>query len=190
MKAALYARVSTDEQAIENQLPSAKTWCQTNNHELTEIYAENESAWKDGHQRELSRLLTDIRSGQKHFDYLIVWSLDRLCRQGIGPALQLISAFETYGVKVISLQESWTTAEGPMRDLFIAFIAWAAKFESDRKSARVKAANARRLAKGLPLGRRKGAKDIKPRKRTGYLLRYAKKGARQNYRNPMSKIEI
>ena len=80
-------------------------------YELTEIYAENESAWRNGHQKELARLLGDLRSGRRKFDILLVWSLDRLSRQGIGAILQLISTFETHDCQVISIQESWTVAD-------------------------------------------------------------------------------
>lgn len=175
MKAAMYARVSTDEQVIDNQLPSARAWCQTGNHELTEIYAENETAWKDGHQRELSRLLSDIRTGKRHYDYIIVWALDRLTRQGISAIFQLIATFDSYGVRIVSLQEPWIPTEGPLRELFIALAAWIANFDSGRKSARVKDGLARRKAQGFKLGRIKGAKDKKPRRKSGYLLRYANK---------------
>jgi DNA invertase Pin-like site-specific DNA recombinase len=174
MKVALYARVSTDEQTIENQLPSANAWCMANKHELTEVYAENESAWKAGHQRELSRLLSDIRSGRRRYDYVIVWALDRLSRQGISAIFQLISTFDSYGTRIVSLQEPWIPTEGPLRELFIALAAWIANFDSDRKSARVKEGLARRKAQGFVLGRQKGARDKKPRRKAGYLLRYAK----------------
>jgi putative DNA-invertase from lambdoid prophage Rac len=175
MKAALYARVSTDEQTIENQLPSARAWCQVNNHELTEIYAENESAWKNGHQRELSRLLIDIRSGKRHYDFVIIWALDRLSRQGIPAIFKLIETFDHYGARVVSIQEPWIPTEGPLRDLFIAIAGFIANFDSDRKSARVKDGLARRKAQGFALGRVKGSKDKKPRRKAGYLLRYANK---------------
>ena len=91
--------------------------------------------------------------------------------------LQLVNTFETYGVKVISLQESWTATEGPMRELFIAMAAWAGKFESDRRSERTKAGLTRAVANGKKLGRPTGRKDKKKRRRSGYLLRYANKGA-------------
>ena len=51
-----------------------------------------------------------------------------------------------------------------------------ANFESKRRSERVKAGLARRKAKGLPLGRQRGAKDRGKRRRTGYLLRYDQTG--------------
>ena len=61
--------------------------------------------------------------------------------------------------------------------VFIAFIAWAAKFESDRKSERVRAAHARLRDQGKHIGRPKGAKDKNPngRRKAGYLERWLPK---------------
>lgn len=173
MKVTAYLRVSSDQQTTDNQLPAIEAWCEGRGYELTEIYAESESAWRNGHQKELARLLGDLRSGRRKFDILLIWSLDRLSRQGIGAILQLMSTFETHGCHVISIQESWTVVNGPMRELFIAMAAWPAKFESDKRSERTKAGLARAVTNGKKLGRPAGSKDKGRRKRTGYLLRYA-----------------
>ena len=140
---------------------------------MAEVYQEAESAWRNGHQHELGRLLSDIRGGKRRYDVVLVWALDRLCRQGIGPVLQLVSTFETYGCHVISIQESWTQDTGPMRELFIAMAAWAGKFESDRRSERTKAGLDRARASGKTLGRPKGSRDSKKRiKKRPVVYRY------------------
>lgn len=176
MKAALYLRVSTTEQNVDNQLPALEAYANSRGWQIVETYRENESAWRAGHQRELARLLADIRGGKRKYDVLLIWALDRLSRQGIGPLLQLINSFEVYGCHVVSVNENWTHPDaGPMREMFIAMSAWAAKFESDRRSERTKAGLARAIANGKKLGRPAGKKDKGKRKRTGYLLRYANK---------------
>lgn len=174
MKAACYLRVSTGQQDANNQLPAIKAWCERRAYELAEIYQESESAWRNGHQYELSRLLSDIRSGKRRYDVLLCWALDRLSRQGIGPLLQLINTLELYGCHVISVTESWTHPEaGPMREMFIAMSAWAAKFESDRRSERTRAGLDNARAKGKRLGRPPGRKDSKKRiKKRPVLFRY------------------
>jgi DNA invertase Pin-like site-specific DNA recombinase len=176
MKAALYLRVSTTEQNVDNQLPALEAYANSRGWQIVETYRENESAWRAGHQRELARLLADIRGGKRKYDVLLIWALDRLSRQGIGPLLQLINSFEVYGCHVVSVNENWTHPDaGPMREMFIAMSAWAAKFESDRRSERTKAGLARAIANGKKLGRPAGKKDKGKRKCTGYLLRYANK---------------
>jgi len=175
MKAACYLRVSTGQQDVSNQLPAIKAWCESRGYELTEVYQEAESAWRNGHQHELSRLLSDIRGGKRRYDVVLCWALDRLSRQGIGPLLQLINTFELYGCHVISVNESWTHPEaGPMREMFIAMSAWAAKFESDRRSERTRAGLDRARAEGKKLGRPAGKKDSKKRiKKRPVIYRYA-----------------
>jgi hypothetical protein len=64
---------------------------------------------------------------------------------------------------------------GLLRDPFarespIGFFTTLARYESQRRSERTRAGLARRKAEGLPIGRRPGATDKKPRKRSGYLL--------------------
>ena len=60
-RVALYARVSTDDQSLENQLLVLEQLCQQRNWQLIGTYQEQESAWKAGHQIELARLLVDAR---------------------------------------------------------------------------------------------------------------------------------
>ncbi len=172
-KVVIYLRVSSSEQTVENQLPALKQWIAGKGYELVEVYQENESAWKSGHQRELSRLFADLQKRKP--DICLVWALDRLTREGIAKIFELIHKFKFYGVQVISYQELWTEVGGAMADLLYAITAWVAEFESKRKSERIKAGIERLRREGKPVGRQKGAKDKQKRSRTGYLLRYAKK---------------
>jgi len=171
MKAAIYARVSTEEQTTENQLPALRALAESRGWEVFKEYTEEVSAWRSGHQQELKAMLKD--ASYKRFNYLLVWSLDRLTREGIGTIMNYVHTLKNYDVQIISVQESWTEQMGPMADLLFAITGWIAEFESKRRSERVKAGMERRRAQGLPIGRQTGTKDKKPRRRTGYLLRYA-----------------
>jgi len=171
-KAVIYLRVSSNEQTTENQLPVLQKWVADRGHELVAVYSENESAWKSGHQRELSRLFADLHN--RKVDICLLWALDRLTREGIAKIFELINKFKYHGVRVISYQEPWTEQCGSMADLLYAITAWVAEFESKRRSERTLAGLARAVAEGKKLGRPKGSKDRLRRKRTGYLLRYVK----------------
>jgi DNA invertase Pin-like site-specific DNA recombinase len=175
MKAACYLRCSTGDQHTDNQVPDIMDYCKAHWWPEPEIYRENESAWRKGHQAELSRLLADIRSGRRKYDRLIIWSLDRLSRGGVGELFGLIHAFRQYGCQVVSCKEPWLESAGPAGDLLLAVTAWIAEFESLRRSERTLAGLARAKKEGKTLGRPSGSKDKEPRHRTGYLLRYAKK---------------
>ncbi|MBI4286635.1 MAG: recombinase family protein [Chloroflexi bacterium] len=171
MRAAVYLRTSTQEQHPENQLPEITGYCQRNGHDIVAVYQEQESAWRSGRQIELRRLLTDCQNGRP-FDLLVVWSLDRLSRQGIASILNLITMLRLSSVRVVSLKESWMETDGPMQELLLAVFGWAAQYESRIKSERTLAGLARARAEGKKLGRPKGSKDKEKRNRRGYLLRY------------------
>ncbi|MDD5338194.1 MAG: recombinase family protein [Dehalococcoidales bacterium] len=181
MNVAAYLRVSTGEQTYENQLPAILEYCKARDWPEPVVYAENDSAWKAGHQKELGRLLYDLKSGKRKFDYLVVFALDRLSRQGPLTVLSLMDAFKSYGCKVVSIKEPFTNLPYGFDDVVYSLISWAAKYESDRKSQNTRAGLARTLAAGVTkagkpitkLGRPPGSRDRKPRRNTGYLLRYA-----------------
>jgi putative DNA-invertase from lambdoid prophage Rac len=182
MKVALYCRCSTESQDTDNQRLQLEAFCEERSYEIVDIYSENESAWRSGHQRELSRLLDTVRSGRKHYDIVLVWALDRVSREGIAVLMGWINAFSHYKVKVLSLKElSLTEMPSEFQPLFIAWMGFMAKWESDRRSARIKAGIERKVAKeGFRPGRRPGSKDKHKRNNGGYLLRYHKQTSAKN----------
>jgi putative DNA-invertase from lambdoid prophage Rac len=182
LRVAVYLRVSTENQTVENQRADIESWLRY--HQVTtaetEYYSENDTAWKAGHQRELARLLQDLRTGRRKYDVVLVWALDRLTRQGIVTILQLMHSFKICGARVCSVKEPFLENDSAMNEAFTALLAWAAKYDSDRKSERVRAAHDRLRALGKPLGRPPGAKDKGSRRKSGYLLRYASPEVRNN----------
>jgi putative DNA-invertase from lambdoid prophage Rac len=115
----------------------------------------------------LASLLEDAR--KRKFDTLLTWSLDRLSRQGSLAILSLIHRLKTFGVKVISFQESWTEVPGELAEVLYAIAGWVARMESQRRSERTKAGLERVRASGKRLGRPKGAQDKGKRKRRKIL---------------------
>ena len=161
-RCAIYLRVSDSSQHTGNQLPALKDWVSQRGYEVAKVYEETETAWRNGHQKELSRLVTDAYRGK--FEVLVVWALDRLSREGALAILQLVSRLNRCGVKVLSYQESWTEAPGELAELLYALTGWVARMESQRRSERTKAGLARAVAQGKKLGRPKGSKDRRRRR--------------------------
>ena len=64
MKTSFYLRVSNKSQAVDNQLPALQDYARVLSWSILEVYSESESAWKDGHQKELARLLLDCRNNR------------------------------------------------------------------------------------------------------------------------------
>ena len=168
MKVCIYSRVSTGEQDNNNQIAVLLDWATKRGFEVINIYQEHESAWKAGHQKELSHILEDAQ--KRRFEAVLVWSLDRLSREGPLAILTLVNRLKMYGVRVISYQESWTEAPGELSDLLYALTGWVARMESQRRSERTKAGLARLVAQGKRLGRPPGSKDKrKRRRRQGFI---------------------
>ena len=157
--AAVYLRVSDpgSGQTVENQRPPLEALAVARGYEIVHVYEDGESAWKGGGRPALLEALEDARRGR--YQVLLVWSLDRLSREGIASMLELLNTFTKYGVKVISLQESWTEVDGDLRDLLISIVAWVARMESQRRSERTKAGMDRVRRQGKTIGRPKGKQD-------------------------------
>ncbi len=179
LRVVIYARVSTEDQNYENQIRELKEWIEKRGWELVNVYAESESAFTANHQREWARLKQDAL--KRKFDVVAVWALDRVTRQGVGYLFQQIKVLKDCGVQIVSLQESWLETLSDLAEVFIALIGFVAAWESKRRSERTKAGMARAKAEGKQIGRPKGKKDSKKRRRLGYLLREATAAERIKY---------
>jgi DNA invertase Pin-like site-specific DNA recombinase len=186
IKVAAYLRVSTAEQTYENQRPAIETYCKQQGWQLTMVYAENESAWKAGHQHELARLIDDLKSGKRRYDRLIIVSLDRLSRQGPGTVIRYMDTLKRLNCQIVSLRESWT--DSPFSEPMYLLVSWFAKWESESRSARTKAGQERaRLhgtKSGTGIGKRGKDKNPNGRHKAGYLQRWS-----VNKRPPVSTAE-
>lgn len=161
IRASVYIRVSTIEQEAANQLPALEDYAKRRGFEVVQVYSENETAWKAGHQADLARLIADARKGK--FEVVLVWALDRLSREGPLAILSLVDKLKRYGTRVISYQESWTEAPGDLADILYAITGWVARMESQRRSERTRAGIERARLQGRPIGKR--GPDRKRRKR-------------------------
>jgi DNA invertase Pin-like site-specific DNA recombinase len=128
VRAALYLRVSSQGQHTENQEIVLEQWAKQRGWEIVATYAEEDSAWKAGHQRALHQLLVDAQ--KRKFQLILVWALDRLSRSGALAISSLVHKLGTYGVRVFSYQESWTEMPGELADVLFALTGWVANMES------------------------------------------------------------
>jgi len=156
MKAAGYIRVSTEAQTADNQLPAIEALCRARGWELVKIYSEHASAWTSGRQTELARCIRDAE--HHHHEAIVVWSLDRVSREGPLRVLSLIEHLRKRGIKLVSVQEGWTETAGEFAPVLFAITAWVGQWESKRKSERTKAGLAEKRAHG---GGRRGSDKTK-----------------------------
>jgi putative DNA-invertase from lambdoid prophage Rac len=176
--AAAWYRVSTGRQDESNQVPEVEAFAAHHGYTITARYAVADSAWKDGggpeYRKALQQALDDAWAGK--FAVLIVWSLDRITREGAEGALRVIRQFRDRGCTIVSVKESWLNGSPEVQDVLVAFAGWMAEQESRRRSERIRAGLARRKASGGHVGRKPGAKDKTRRKRSGYIARWERSG--------------
>ncbi len=151
IRAALYVRVSAKEQTVANQELELRRWAERRGLEIAKVYAETASGAR-GDRVALAAVLAGAH--RREFDVLLIWSLDRLSREGIGPMVRYMDQLRAVGVRVQSHQEPWVDTSSPVWDLLLAVFAWVAQQERRRLGERVRAGQARARAQGVHLGRK------------------------------------
>ena len=159
MKAVIYARISTNEQDLDNQLRELRAWAEQAKYELVAEYCDIASGAR---RRESLDDLFD--AARRHRFHIVgIWSLDRLTREGPLQTLLYLQRLTALGVRVYSHQEAYLDPRLPFYESIVAFLADIAKGERDRRSERTKLGLARAVAKGKTLGRPRGRKDSRKR---------------------------
>jgi len=180
LKAAIWARVSTEDQETGNQLTVLRAWAERRGLEVVAELVTEDSGWtrngnggKGAKGAEFDRKRAELLDGARlgHYSVVLIWALDRLSRRGPEDTLATLRRLSEYETDVWSHEESWLRTTTPeLRELLVGIFAWLAKQESMRRSERTKAGLARRKhVDGEPIGRQPGAADKKPRKRSGYV---------------------
>jgi DNA invertase Pin-like site-specific DNA recombinase len=162
---AIWARVSTDDQSTSNQVDALREFAASRGYQVVTTFELEESAWKGKQEAALFKAQDGARRGE--YTTLVVWALDRLSRQGPEAMLRIVREFSESGCRIVSLQESWVDVPADVLPLLLSVAGWVSEQFSTRRSQQTKIGNARWLREhpGQKLGRRKGAKDVKPRKR-------------------------
>ena len=163
-RAAIYVRVSTEDQDAEAQLAQLEALCKARGWAVGRVYRDVESG-ADPNRVALNELMHDTRVGR--FGIVVFWAWDRVTRSGIEAAMSIMRSWQAWGVAWESLREPFlsSAADPSTAKLLLAIMAWVAEQERLRISDRTKAGLARRRALGIHVGRRKGSKDKKPRTR-------------------------
>jgi DNA invertase Pin-like site-specific DNA recombinase len=159
--AALYVRVSTDGQTVENQLRELRHIAERRGWTVTEVYTDHGISGAKGRDQRpgLDQLLRD--ANRRKFDVVMAWAIDRLGRSLID-LLATISHLESCGVDLFLEQQSIDTTT-PAGKLMFQVCGAFAEFERSMIRQRVRLGLKRAVAEGRQLGRPKIDRAIERR---------------------------
>src|SRR6516225_9161959 len=160
-RAAIYVRVSTDKQTIENQLRELHQIAERRGWDIVQEYRDaGISGAKAREDRPgLDKMLQDAQ--RRRFDVVMAWAIDRLGRSLID-LLGTIQALEGCGVDLYLDQQSIDTTT-PAGKLMFQITGAFAEFEHSIIRQRVRAGLKRAIESGKQLGRPKIASAVEKR---------------------------
>ena len=150
-KIALYARVSTDKQSVENQLIELRAVAERMGYEIVSEYLdEGISGAKSRQDRPALNAMMKAAT-QRKFDLVMCWSIDRLGRS-LQNLVEILNELQSLKVDLMFLQQGLDTSSASGRMMFSVFGALA-EFERNLIRERVSSGLARAKRNGVKLGR-------------------------------------
>jgi DNA invertase Pin-like site-specific DNA recombinase len=147
-KAAIYARVSTPDQCVDNQLYQLRELAARRGYEIVHEYTDIGSGSKS-RRAGLDALLAD--ANRREFSIVLVAAFDRVARS-VKHFLTVVDELNDLGIEFVSARENIDTS-GAMGRMFVTIIGCIAELERSLIIERIKAGMRRRRLEGLPLGR-------------------------------------
>ncbi|MFO7295701.1 MAG: recombinase family protein [Clostridia bacterium] len=149
MKARIYIRVSTEEQAKEGfslaaQEEKCRQYIKFQGWEYDGIYKDDGFSGKDLKRPAIQQLLRDVK--QREFDALVVYRLDRLTRSVVD-LHYLLDLFDKHKVVFKSATEPYETTSAIGR-LFVSIVGSLAQWERENMIERIKMAMEKRALEG------------------------------------------
>ena len=159
MRIAIYCRVSTEEQELNQQIESCKKFCEFKgfNYEVFSDIGSGKNMEREGFQSMLKR----IRA--RDFEGVVLFRFDRIGRNA-REVVTLFEEFENKGIQIFSLNENIDTSSPvgrAIRDIIIRL----AQLERENISEATKQRLRALKNLGKTLGRPKGLKDKRKRTR-------------------------
>ena len=147
-KAAIYARVSTPDQCIENQLYQLRELAARRGYEIVHEYTDIGSGSKS-RRAGLDALLADAH--RRQFSIVLVAAFDRVARS-VKHFLTVVDELNDLGIEFVSARENIDTS-GAMGRMFVTILGCIAELERSLIIERIKVGMRRRRLEGLPMGR-------------------------------------
>jgi len=149
IKAAIYARVSTNDQTTENQLIALRDLADKNGHQIVAEYIDQGVSGVSKIKDSRSKMLLDAKA--KKFSILYVVSIDRLSRS-TKDLLDVVEQLNALGITLIFQREKIDT-KSAMGQFFLTVLSSIAQLERETMIARINQGIARAKSQGKKLGR-------------------------------------
>jgi DNA invertase Pin-like site-specific DNA recombinase len=150
-RAALYVRVSTDRQTVENQVAALTKVAEARGWQIVETFSDAGISGAKGRKDRpgLDQMLKDAQRGK--FDVVMAWAIDRIGRSLVD-LLNTIEGLKACGVDLYLDQQAIDTTT-PSGKLMLQMTGAFAEFERAMIQARIHAGLRRAVASGRKLGR-------------------------------------
>ena len=174
-KVAIYTRVSTLDQTIDNQLIELRDYCSRMGWEITKEYADEglSGALSRDKRPALNSLIKDAY--RKRFDSVICWDISRIGRS-MKELILFLSDMKDRGIGICSVRQGFDTSTS-MGEIMFQFVGILSSWEREMIRERTLAGLERAKREGKTLGRRKVTNDTMTAKIIE--LRSAKKSIRE-----------
>ena len=182
-RAALYTRVSSDEQNTEAQERALRVYVRRRGWIVQKLYRDRGLSGANANRPALNEMLKDCRRGS--LDVVVVWKFDRFARS----LKALISGLElcrSLGIDFVSVTEAVDTSL-PAGELVFQMIGAVAQFERSLIGERVKSGLANARANGRVLGR-PALRKLTPKEIAN--LRRQRRMKRTSFRNLATRFGI
>lgn len=155
MKAALYCRVSTEEQAkegfsIQAQQNVLESYCSIKNLEIFNVYKDEGISGKTTERPAFKRMLED--AGKGLFNVVVVWKINRFSRK-TADLLNVVEYLNKKSINLISYSEQFD-ASTPSGRLMLSMLGSIGEFERDTIVENIKAGLNERARQGFHNGGR------------------------------------
>jgi len=148
VKVAIYVRVSTSEQTVENQRQALREYCDRRGWQIVREYSDEGVSGAKSDRPELNRLMEDAAKGK--FQAVCVWKFDRF-RRSTQHLLKSLEVFKGLGIEFVSVSKAIDTSSAAGKMLFTMLAAFA-EFERGLIVERTNAGLRRAKAEGHRAG--------------------------------------
>ncbi|MBT73412.1 MAG: resolvase [Gammaproteobacteria bacterium] len=155
-KAAIYCRVSTNDQKTDMQVRDLRKYAADRNLTIYQEYIDNGISGSIKKRPALDKLMED--ASKKRFDIVLCWRFDRFARSS-KHLVEALHIFKHLGIDFISFNENIDTSS-PLGEAIFTIISAMSQLERDIIRERVKAGLKTARNKGKRLGRPKALVDI------------------------------